>query len=81
VARYNRDEHIIPDPLSLRDTMLAVAALLHLEVSKMNGGNPLAAAAYGEQLHQMFANAAGDQLDAVVEAAAKIRQDQTGEYQ
>jgi hypothetical protein len=79
VERYNRDEHINPDPRSLRDTMLAVAALLHIEAVKIDSANPLAAARHGEQLRKAFAGAACCQLDAVAGAAA-IRRDQTGEY-
>jgi hypothetical protein len=81
VDRHNRDEQIDPDPLSLRDTMLAMAALLHLEAIKMDGGNQLAAAGDGEQLRETFASAACRQLDAVAEAAATIRRDQTSGYQ
>jgi hypothetical protein len=81
VERFNRDEHINPDPRSLRDTMLAVAALLHIEAIKVDGGNQLAAAGDGEQLRETFASAACRQLDAVVEAAAIIRRDQTSGYQ
>ncbi len=79
VERYNRDEHIDPDPRSLRDTMLAVAALLHIEAIKMDDG--LAAAGDGKGLRETFAGAACRQLDAVAEAAAIIRRDQTSEYQ
>jgi hypothetical protein len=81
VERYNRDEHINPDPRSLRDTMLAVAALLHIEAIKICSANWLAAAGDGEQIRNAFASAACCQLDAVVEAATTIRRDQTGEYQ
>jgi hypothetical protein len=80
VEHFNRDEHIIPDPRSLRDTMLAVAALLHIEAIKMEGANPLAAAGDGTQLRNAFAGAACCQLDAVADATAIIRRDQTGEY-
>jgi hypothetical protein len=81
VDRHNRDEQIDPDPLSLRDTMLTMAALLHLEAIKMDGGNQLAAAGDGEQLRETFASAACRQLDAVAEASATIHRDHTGEYQ
>jgi hypothetical protein len=81
VDRYNRDQHINPDPRSLRDTILAVAALLHIEAIKLSGGNQLAAAGDGEQLRETFAGAACCQLDAAVEAAATIRRDQTSGYQ
>jgi hypothetical protein len=81
VERYNRDGHIKPDPLSLRDTMLAVAALLHREAIKIDGANPLAAAGDGEPLREAFASAACRQLDAVADAATIIRRDQTGEPQ
>jgi hypothetical protein len=81
VEHHNRDEHIVPDPRSLRDTMLAVAALLHIEASKMGSANPLAAAGDGKQLREAFAGAACCQLETVADAAAIIRRDQSGEYQ
>jgi hypothetical protein len=81
IEHYNRDKRTTPDPRSLRDTMLALAALLHIEAIKMNDGIRLSAAEGGEQLREMFASAACCQLDAVAEAAAIIRRNQTGEYQ
>ena len=79
VERYNRDEHIKPDPRLLRDTMLAVAALLHMDAIKMDGGP--AAAEDGERFRETFTSAACRQLDAVAGAAAMIRRDQTTDYQ
>jgi hypothetical protein len=81
VERYNRDEHIVPDPLSLRDTMFAVDALLHIEAIRMDGVEPLAAVGDAEQRRETFGGAASQQLDAVAEAAAMIRHDQAGGYQ
>jgi hypothetical protein len=81
VERHNLDERIDPDPLSLRNTILAVAALLHIEAVRMYGGNQLAGAETGEQLPKTFSDAACNQLEAVVEAGAKIHRDHTGEYQ
>jgi hypothetical protein len=81
VESHNRDQHVEPDPRSLRDTLLTVAALSHIEAIKMETGIQLAAAEYGKQLRDTFANAACSRLDAVVEAAAKIHRDPTREYQ
>jgi hypothetical protein len=81
VEHHNRDEYIVPDPRSLRDTMLAVAALLHLEAIKMESANPPAVAGNGKQLREAFAGAARCQLDAVAGVTAIVRRDQTGEYQ
>src|SRR5262245_12192763 len=81
VEHHNRDEHINLDPRSLCDTMLAIAALLHIEATKINGASRLATAEDGAQLRETFAVAACSQLDAVAKAAAIIRRDQTGEYQ
>jgi hypothetical protein len=81
VERHNRDEHVDPDPHSLRDTLLAVAALLHIEAIKIEAGNQLAAGEDGKQLRETFADVACCQLDAVVEAASIIRRDQSSEYQ
>jgi len=81
VEHHNRDEHIVPDPRSLRDTMLAVAALLHIEAIKTDDTNTLAPGGDRKQLREVFAGAACCQLDAIIEAAAIIRRDQSDEYQ
>jgi hypothetical protein len=81
VEHHNSDEHIVPDPRSLRDTMLAVAALLHVEAIKMDEANSHVVEKVRERLHEAFGSAACRQLDAVVEAAALIRRDQSGKYQ
>src|SRR5215813_6550281 len=81
VERHNRNEHIFTDPLSLRDTMLAVAALLHMEALKMDGRDHLAAVAEVEELCETFAGAARCQLDAVVEAATILRHCHSPGYQ
>ncbi len=69
IHRFNRDEQIAPSPLSLRDTMLAVSALLHLEGAK------IAAVKIGHsincvQANKAFTQAAGERFDAVLEAAS-----------
>ena len=81
VQRYNREEHINPDPHSLRDTMLVVAALLHVEAINMGNASRPAAGGDGEQIRGAFVSAACGQLDAVVKAAAIIRRDQSSEHQ
>src|SRR5262245_41810654 len=78
---YNRDEHIDPNPHSLRDTMLAVAALLHLEATKIDSMDQPGAAEDGEALRKTFTGAAWCQFDAIIAAAAIIRRDLTGECQ
>jgi hypothetical protein len=78
---HHRDEQTNPDPRSLRDAMLAVAALLHLEAIKIKGRNQPIEAEDGEALRKTFTGAACCQLDAVTEATAHIRRGQTGEHQ
>jgi hypothetical protein len=63
IQRYIQDEGTNPDPSSLRNTLLAVAALLHLQTSGSEAND----------VHEKFAEAASDQLEAV-EEAAKIAQ-------
>ena len=40
IGGYGQDEHIAPCPLCLRDTMLNVAALLHVEAAKLYAARP-----------------------------------------
>jgi hypothetical protein len=63
IERHNTDERIAPDPTSLRDTMLAVAALLHLEGANVRG----------EALYDAFAEAAKLQLVSAVKAAGIVK--------
>jgi hypothetical protein len=53
IQQYHEDEDIAPEPVSLRNTMLAVAALLHLESFDY----------YGEDARKTFAQVARAQLD------------------
>jgi hypothetical protein len=78
---HHRDECTSPDPCSLRDTMLAVAALLQLEAIKIYGRNQPIQAEDGEAVRERFTGAASCQFDAVIEATALIRRDGSGEYQ
>jgi len=69
IHRFSRDEQICPSPFSLRDTMLAVSALLHLE------GVKIASAQIGHsvncrQANRRFTQAASERFEAVMEAAA-----------
>jgi hypothetical protein len=70
IDRYNRAEANTPCPTCLRDTMLAIAALLHLEAEKLHaqksGTVPLAI----KSSTQQFALAAAERLQEVVEANA-----------
>ena len=69
IARFSRDQRIDPCPLFLRDTMLAVSALLHLE------GEKIAATGVGmrvnfSQANRTFTQAARERFNAVLEADA-----------
>jgi hypothetical protein len=69
IGRYNQEEHINPCPVCLRDTMLAVAALLHLESIRLHGAKPEKPRAGGKRrLDVTFAKAARERLQAVMEA-------------
>ena len=63
IERYIQDEEINPDPLSLRNTMLAVAALLHLQSVEING----------DALQETFAEAASGQMEAVMQVAVALQ--------
>jgi hypothetical protein len=64
IESYNRDRNIAPSPRPLRDTLLAIAALLHLDTAKAarSACNPTDEAVFGA-----FAEAAQDQLRAVID--------------
>jgi hypothetical protein len=61
IARYCEKNNIVPCPVELRDTMLAVAALTHIEAAKMKC-NEVDVSAEG------FAEAASDRFDDVAGA-------------
>ncbi len=67
IERYNKSEKLTLCPVCLRDTMLAVAALLHVQSNKVNpdlSGNA--------DLEAGFAEAAIGRLRDVIEAASSI---------
>jgi hypothetical protein len=61
ITRYCETNKIVPCPVELRDTMLAVAALTHIEAAKMQC-NEVDVSAHG------FAEAASDRFDDVAGA-------------
>jgi hypothetical protein len=62
---YSRENGVEPSPTPLRDTMLAVAALLHLEATRAARG-----ASQDEHIGlDAFAEAAREQLFAVIHAS------------
>jgi hypothetical protein len=68
IEQYHKDVNADPCPVCLRDTMLAVAALLHLQAARIDGVNPrLGADGFFEE---DFGEAARESLRAVAETAA-----------
>jgi hypothetical protein len=63
IQHYLQDEAINPDPLTLRNTLLAVAALLHLQTFGSDT----------RTVQERFAEAAIEQLEAVKEAATIVQ--------
>jgi hypothetical protein len=68
IAGYNQQEHIEPCPVCTRDTMLAVAALLHLEAARLDPERAGKPRAWGKRLDEVFTKAARKRLKAVIEA-------------
>ncbi len=67
IDRYNKSNKLSPCPVCLRGTMLAVAALLHVQSDKVNpdlSGNA--------DLEARFAEAAIGRLHDVIEAASSL---------
>ncbi len=71
IGRFGGEEQAAPCPHCLRDTMLTVAALLHLEGLKLSGAN--IAQIRGKAAKKQFVLAAGERLEAVIEAEAARR--------
>jgi hypothetical protein len=57
IKQYHQDEDIAPEPLNLRNTMLAIAALLHLESLDYDR----------EDARETFAEIARAQLDEIMQ--------------
>src|SRR5258706_9047701 len=69
IGRYRQDEHIDPCPLCLRDTMLAVAALLHLEAATVADAKSGKPSVGGKRIIEEFTDAASERLEAVIGAS------------
>ena len=63
IKQYHEDEDIAPEPLSLRNTMLAIAALLHLESLDADI----------KDARESFAQIARAQLDEIMQAEIVAR--------
>ena len=75
IGRYHQHQHIDPSPLWLRNTMLAVAALLHLEAATVARAKSRKTAVGGKSIIEEFTEAASERLEAVTEASlARIAQ-------
>jgi hypothetical protein len=72
IGDYGTRENIGPCPLCLRDTVLAIAALLHIEAARIgqtaSAGAPLSVKDLGHTL----AEAVRERLESIVEAKAAI---------
>ena len=69
IGRYRQDGHSDPCPLCLRDTMLAVAALLHLEAATVAGAKSGKPSVGGKRIIEEFTEAASERLEAVIGAS------------
>ncbi|MGA7324582.1 MAG: hypothetical protein WBX25_08905 [Rhodomicrobium sp.] len=67
ISRFSQDEQITPCPLCLRDTMLTVAALLHLEGMKISRAHR---AHTSKRANDEFTQAGRQRLKAVIDADA-----------
>lgn len=63
IEQYNREANADPCPACLRNAMLAVAALLHVEAARLCGARP-------EVLEEEFGEAAREKLQAVTQVIA-----------
>ena len=70
IEHYNKEANADPCPACLRDAMLAVAALLHLEAERLLSSNPLASGL--EALEGAFGETAREKFRSVAQAAATV---------
>jgi hypothetical protein len=68
LEQYNKDQSTDPCPLCLRDAVLAVAALLHMEAVRLDGASSLLVMPEG--VEERFGDAARDKLRGIAEATA-----------
>ena len=69
IGRYHQHQHIDPSPLWLRNTMLAVAALLHLEAATVASAKSGTPSVGGKRIIEEFTEAASERLEAVIGAS------------
>ena len=70
IALYNKKQDIDPCPLCLRNTMLTVAALLHIDAAQIESSSMGRAKGVGKRIRDAFAKTARDRLEAVIKAQA-----------
>ena len=70
IEQYNKERDTDPCPVCLRDAMLAVAALLHMEAGRLGAAPSLAGGP--EALEEEFGEAAREKLRAIAEATAAL---------
>ena len=70
IGHFKQDERINPCPICLRDSMLAVAAFLHLEAAKINGGGSGHTTIEKQRVDEAFTEAARQRLNAVAHVVA-----------
>ena len=70
IALYNKKQDIDPCPLCLRNTMLTVAALLHIDAAQIESSSMGRAKGGGKRIRDAFAKTARDRLEAVIKAQA-----------
>jgi len=73
IGRFSQNEPTAPCPFCLRDTMLVVAALLHLDGAKIAAAQTGEPSIDGTRASNEFTQAARERFEAVMEAdAARI---------
>src|SRR3981189_1112164 len=78
IEQHHREKHITACPTCLRNTMLSVAALAHLE-SAMQLFVSAGISSSGQRLTKMFAEVAHDHMEAMVDVAVPRRDRGSGQ--
>jgi hypothetical protein len=70
IESYSRDHHTYPCPECLRNSIMAIAALLHIEAAKIGGENGKQDCTQGAHFVESFAETARERMASIMEASA-----------
>jgi hypothetical protein len=72
IERYNKKRKITPCPLCLRDTILAIGALLHLEAARTEMAGGRKPRPGSKRYREVFSKVAREKLEEVTQDSAAL---------